>query len=63
MGAEFSEQVEKIRLAYDRTVEQYYKGMDPLEEVAEDFKNIVDFKAFMKDANPSVTGSNASENK
>jgi ubiquinone/menaquinone biosynthesis C-methylase UbiE len=63
MGAEFSEQVEKIRLAYDLTVEQYNKGIDPLEKVPEEFKNSADFKAFMKAAGPSLTGSNAPGNK
>lgn len=63
MGTELNEQVEKIRMAYDLTVEQYHKGIDPLNELPEDFKNSKDFKALMKDADPSVTGSNASENK
>jgi SAM-dependent methyltransferase len=63
VGTKFSRQVEKIRLAYDLTVEQYHKGIDPLEEVPEDFKNSPDFKAFMKEAEPSATGSNAPENK
>lgn len=63
MGTEFFDQVEKIRKAYDLTVEQYHKGIDPLKEVPEDFKNSPDFKAFMKDADPSTTGSNAFENK
>ena len=63
MRTEFSEQVEIIRMAYDLTVEQYHKGIDPLKEVPEDFKNSMEFKAFMKDADPSVTGSNASKNK
>lgn len=63
MGTEFFDQVEKIRKAYDLTVEQYHKGIDPLKEVPEDFKNSPDFKALMKDADPSTTGSNAFENK
>jgi ubiquinone/menaquinone biosynthesis C-methylase UbiE len=63
MGADFSEQVKKIRKAYDLTVEQYNKGIDPLEEVPEDFKNSADFKAFMEAAGPSFTGSNAPANR
>jgi SAM-dependent methyltransferase len=63
VGLESDEQVEKIRLAYDLTVEQYHKGIDPLNEVPEDFKNSPDFRAFMKEAGSSATGSNAPENK
>ncbi len=61
MGTKFGEQVEKIRRAYDLTVEQYRKGIDPLKEVPEDFKNNPDFRAFMKEAGPLSTGSNAPE--
>jgi SAM-dependent methyltransferase len=63
MGTKSSEQVEKIRMAYDLTVGQYHKGIDPLKEVPEDFKNSKECKAFIKGANPSITGSNASDNK
>jgi len=63
MGTEFIDQVKKIRKAYDLTVEQYHKGIDPLKEVPEDFKNSPDFKALMKNADPSTTGGNAFENK
>ncbi len=63
MKANFSEQVETIRKAYDLTVDQYNQGEDPLDDVPEDFKNNPDFKAFMKAAGPSLTGSNAPENR
>ncbi len=61
MGTKFSEQVGKIRQAYDLTVEQYRMGIDPIKEVPEDFKNNPDFRAFIKDAGPLSTGSNAPE--
>jgi SAM-dependent methyltransferase len=61
VGSEFKDQVEKIRLAYDLTVKQYRQGIDPLNEVPEDFKNSPDFKALMKEADPLCTGSNAPE--
>lgn len=63
MESDFGEQVEKIRRAYDLTVEQYNKGIDPLDEVPDDFKNSPDFMAFMKDAHPAIVGSNAPANR
>jgi SAM-dependent methyltransferase len=63
MKTDFSEEVEQIRKAYDLTVEQYKKGIHPLKDVPDDFKCRSDFKAFMKDSEPSITGSNAPENK
>lgn len=59
----FSKEVEHIRKAYDLTVEQYKKGIDPLKDVPEDFKNSQEFKNFVKESDPSITGSNAPENK
>jgi SAM-dependent methyltransferase len=44
------------------TVEQHKKGIHPLKDVPDDFKSRSDFKAFMKDSDPSITGSNAPEN-
>ncbi len=63
MKKDFSQEVEQIRKAYDLTVEQYKKGIPPLKNVPDDFKNSLDFKAFMKDSDPSITGSSAPENK
>jgi SAM-dependent methyltransferase len=63
MKKNFSKEVEHIRKAYDLTVEQYKKGIHPLKDVPDDFKSRLDFKTFMKDSDPSITGSNASENK
>ena len=60
---DFSKEVEQIRTAYDLTVEQYKKGIHPLKDVPDDFKSRSDFKAFMKDSDPSITGSSAPENK
>ncbi len=59
----FSKEVEPIRTAYDLTVEQYKKGIHPFKDVPDDFKSRLDFKTFMKDSDPSITGSNAPENK
>jgi SAM-dependent methyltransferase len=59
----FSKEVEPIRKAYDLAVEQYIKGIHPLKDVPDDFKNSLDFKIFMKDSDPSIIGSNAPENK
>jgi SAM-dependent methyltransferase len=59
----FSKEVEQIRKAYDLTVEQYKKGIHPLKDVPDDFKSTLDFKTFMKDSDPSITGSNVPENK
>ncbi len=63
MGKRAGGQVEKIRKAYDLTVEHVLGGTDTLKEVPEDFKNRPAFKAFMEGAGPSATGSNAPENK
>lgn len=63
MGKHTGGQGEKIRKAYDLTVEHFHRGTDPLKEVPEDFKNSAAFKAFMEGAGPSATGSNAPENK
>ena len=56
-------QLAKIREAYDLTVQQYRGGLDPLENVPDDFKNSIEYQAFAKESGPSITGSNAPENK
>jgi SAM-dependent methyltransferase len=56
-------QLAKIREAYDLTVQQYMGGLDPLENVPDDFKNSIEYQAFAKESGPSITGSNAPENK
>lgn len=42
-----NEALERIRRAYDLTVEQYEKGEDPLAKVPDDFKNSPEFKEFI----------------
>lgn len=42
-----NEVLERIRGAYDLTVEQFEKRIDPLAVVPDDFKNLPEFKAFI----------------
>lgn len=55
-----SEQLERLRKAYDVTVEYYNKGIDPLANVPQEFKNSPEFKEFLKSsrgcssANPDI---------
>ena len=42
-------QLERIRKAYDLTVEQYNKGIDPFEEVPEEIKRSAGFKSIIAD--------------
>ncbi len=42
-----NEVLERIRGAYDLTVEQYERGQDPLAKVPDDFKNSPEFKEFI----------------
>lgn len=53
--------LDRIRQAYDLTVEQYRGGIDPLAEVSEAFRNSYEFKALM-DRNQSCS-SGAPENR
>jgi hypothetical protein len=46
---ELDAQEEMIRLAYDRTVAQYKKGIDPLRCVPENIKNLPGYDAIIKD--------------
>jgi len=48
--------LDRIRRAYDLTVEQYNQGMDPLAKVPAAFKNSPEFKAFMEDCRDCNTG-------
>lgn len=56
------EQLDRIRRAYDLTVEQFRLGIDPLAQVPAAFKNSPEFKAFMAESK-RVCSSNAPENK
>jgi SAM-dependent methyltransferase len=53
-------QLERIRDAYDLTVEQYHRGIDPLAVVPYEFKNTPEFKDFLQSssrcssANPDI---------
>jgi SAM-dependent methyltransferase len=60
---DFNKEVQHIRKAYDLTVEQYKKGIHPFKDVPDDFKSSQEFKNFMNDSDPSLSGSNAPENK
>ena len=50
MTTEFEQQLERIRRAYDLTVEQYERGIDPLEEVPDELKAAPEFQAFLDEA-------------
>ena len=62
MTESMDQQLDRIRRAYDLTVEQYRKGIDPLIEVPEEFKNSPKFKALIEDAD-LYCGSGAPENR
>lgn len=55
--------LEKVRKSYDLTVYEYHKGIDPLSKLPEDFRESSQFKAFIKDTGPALTGSGALEYK
>lgn len=57
-----NEQLERIRKAYDLTVEWYNKGIDPLDNVPEELKNLPEFKAFQEETGISCS-SGAPENR
>lgn len=56
-------QLERIRKAYNLTVEQYNKGFDSFTNVPKNFKNTPDFKAFLEGTGPLLTGSGVPEYK
>ncbi len=56
MEKKLYKRLDRVRKAYDLTVEQYNEGIDPLEQIPSEFKNTPDFKAFIKS---SGLGSNA----
>lgn len=53
------EQLDKIRKAYDSTVQDFLTGINPLSIVPKKFKKSRAFKAFLKGSDPSVIGSSA----
>jgi SAM-dependent methyltransferase len=53
------EQFERIRAAYDVTVRDFRAGINPLAAVPNTFKKSRAFRSFLKEADPSVTGSDA----
>lgn len=53
------EQLNRIRTAYDSTVRDFKLGINPLATVPHKFKNSKAFKSFLKETDPSVTGSSA----
>ncbi len=57
------EQLERVRRAYDLTVEEHSQGIDPLEKVPLAFRESAEFKAFEKDSGEGLTNSAAPENK
>lgn len=57
-----NQQLDRVRKAYDLTVDQYRRGIDPYAEIPEAFKNSPEFKAFMGDTGQSCS-SGALENK
>jgi ubiquinone/menaquinone biosynthesis C-methylase UbiE len=46
-------QLERIRIAYDLTVEQYERGIDPLDGVPDHLKNAPEFQNFVAEASES----------
>jgi SAM-dependent methyltransferase len=54
--------LDRIRQAYDLTVEQYRQGLDPLARVPERFKNSPEFRVFRAES-LGLSSSNAPENK
>ena len=42
------EQLKRIRNAYDLTVEQYHKGIDPFDKIPSELRSSPDFKAFQE---------------
>ncbi len=59
MCERLKKQLDRIRKAYDLAAEQYKKRIDPIDSVPEEFRNSQDFKVFMKETGPSLTGSSA----
>ncbi len=55
------EELERIRKAYDLTVEQYNKGIEPFDTLPEDFKNSPGFISFKKEMEGKTCGSNDPE--
>jgi ubiquinone/menaquinone biosynthesis C-methylase UbiE len=49
----------KIQRAYDATVRDFFAGINPFDEVPDNFKNSIAFKAFLRETDPEVTGSSA----
>jgi len=52
-------QLNRIQKAYDATVTDYHKGIDPWAGVPQGFLDSPEFKAFERDADPALTGSAA----
>lgn len=50
MTVGMSEQLDRIRRAYDLTVEQFERGVDPLTAVPDDLKQTAGFQTFMEEA-------------
>ncbi len=55
-------QLDLVRKAYDLTVEEYNRGIDPLAKVPDEFKNSLEFKEFQECINLSCSSA-APENK
>lgn len=55
------EQLKRIRASYDSTVRDFKAGINPLATVPQKFKNSKAFKSFLKETDPTVTGSSAPE--
>ncbi len=53
------EQFNRIRDAYDSTVNNFKAGINPLSTVPKKFKRSKAFKSFLKETDPFVTGSSA----
>lgn len=51
-----SRQLDKIREAYDSTVEQYRQGINPIEDIPEDIKNTPYYKSLVDDSIAYGTG-------
>lgn len=58
-----TEYIEKISKAYDLTVDQFKKGIEPFDTLPENFRNSDEFKEFIREISFRETGLNSGKNK
>ncbi|UCG87257.1 MAG: class I SAM-dependent methyltransferase [Gemmatimonadota bacterium] len=54
--AAMDEQLNHIRQAYDLTAQQYHDGIDPLDQIPDDFRNSPELAALLEDAQACNSG-------